>query len=109
MSQRAFAEYNGREAWTKARNVGSNITSRSSTCTGPLYAAIEHGFAAPLPEFVRTELEGYLTAACSAEASLCFSARARIAASNDWSRFAAKAARSARPVWDDGWRRPQRI
>ena len=25
-----------------------------------LYAATEHGFAAPLPEFVRTELEGYL-------------------------------------------------
>lgn len=40
-----------------------------------LYAAIEQGFAAPLPRFVREELEVTSIAACFREASQCWRAQ----------------------------------
>src|SRR5690606_13663141 len=72
-----------------------------------LYAAIEQGFAAPLPRFVREELEVTSIAACFREASQCWRAQNAPCASSSGS--LARVWGSVRRVWVDEWPKPPRI
>jgi hypothetical protein len=78
--------------------AGAGSARKTSENLVTLYAAAEQGFASPLPEFVKRELEGYVDCGLLCRALPCFSAKIPTAATSGSSRSPARAVASVHRV-----------